>query len=337
MKISLAFFLFLFPFSKISFAENILAHPAVQIEPGSVSISGISSGAYMSVQMGVIYSGLIRGVGIVSGGIFSCAEGQELKALKTCMRSPSSIDPAHYKALAEKLEKEQKITNLANLSSQKVFLFGSPRDNVNHIQGLFKLKDFFLFWNTQDQIKTVTHVEAGHGFPTQNYGHACEKEMPPWINNCGYDTAGEILQHLYGPQVHPPAQASPQSIFRISQPKPAQGTPSFSMADEGILYIPAVCINKKSICRLHVVLHGCDQSTEVVQNDFVNHAGYNEWAETNHIVILYPQTKRSQLNPKGCWDWWGYTGDDYATNLGKQPRALKMMIDDLIQKGSVGF
>jgi len=39
-------------------------------------------------------------------------------------------------------------------------------------------------------------------------------------------------------------------------------------------------------------------------------SGYNELAEKNDIVILYPQAETSTLfpfNPKGCWDWWGYS------------------------------
>ena len=36
------------------------------------------------------------------------------------------------------------------------------------------------------------------------------------------------------------------------------------------------------------------------------HAGLNEWADTNHLVVLYPQTIATGPNPEGCWDFWGY-------------------------------
>ena len=52
--------------------------------------------------------------------------------------------------------------------------------------------------------------------------------------------------------------------------------------------------------------------------------------------MLYPQatswrrlTDPSGLtaNPDGCWDWWGYAGDDaYFTRDGKQMRAVRAMI-----------
>src|SRR4051812_26000126 len=31
-------------------------------------------------------------------------------------------------------------------------------------------------------------------------------------------------------------------------------------------------------------------------------------------------------NPKGCWDWWGYSGDAYLGRNGKQMRAVREMI-----------
>jgi hypothetical protein len=33
------------------------------------------------------------------------------------------------------------------------------------------------------------------------------------------------------------------------------------------------------------------------------------------------------LNPMGCWDFWGYTGDFFATNKGTQTSAIKAMVD----------
>jgi len=61
----------------------------------------------------------------------------------------------------------------------------------------------------------------------------------------------------------------------------------------------------------------------------VENTGYLEWAGANNIVILFPQAKANTFNPKGCWDFWGYTGVDYASNLGVQPHAIKKMVERL--------
>src|SRR4029453_1543643 len=41
---------------------------------GESSISGISSGAFMAVQFGFAWSSVIKGVGVVAGGPFYCAQ-----------------------------------------------------------------------------------------------------------------------------------------------------------------------------------------------------------------------------------------------------------------------
>jgi hypothetical protein len=92
---------------------------------------------------------------------------------------------------------------------------------------------------------------------------------------------------------------------------------------------------------VHVALHGCLQSRGDIGQDFVQHAGYNAWADANHIIVLYPQAHALALNaygvanPNACWDWWGYLDADptvhptYLLKTGKQISAIKRMIDRL--------
>ena len=67
-----------------------------------------------------------------------------------------------------------------------------------------------------------------------------------------------------------------------------------------------------------------------MHDDFVRDAGYNRWAATNAIVVLYPQATASAANPNRCWDFWGYTGADYRIQRGPQVRAVKGMVDRLL-------
>jgi hypothetical protein len=67
---------------------------------------------------------------------------------------------------------------------------------------------------------------------------------------------------------------------------------------------------------------------------FVERTGYNSWADTNHLIVLYPQTESSPflpLNPDACWDWWSDVDhlDSYVTKSGSQIRAIKAMLDRL--------
>ena len=108
------------------------------------------------------------------------------------------------------------------------------------------------------------------------------------------------------------------------------------LAARGYVYVPTGC-SASTRCRLHIAFHGCLQNEEAVGDAFYRHAGYNEWAEANDIVVLYPQAAAvierlagigiEWPNPQGCWDWWGFTGADFARRSGVQISAIEAMID----------
>ena len=96
-----------------------------------------------------------------------------------------------------------------------------------------------------------------------------------------------------------------------------------------------------SNCRLHVVFHGCEQDLNTKMNDitgelfndtYVRDTGYNGWAETNDLVILYPQADSNTLkeNENGCWDWWGYDGKNYAWQDGDQMATCHNMVNYIL-------
>ena len=65
------------------------------------------------------------------------------------------------------------------------------------------------------------------------------------------------------------------------------------------------------------MLSGAGQTPEKIGDAFAKHTGYLEWAASNETVMMFPQVKKVQkINPKGCWDFFGYTGKDYCTNEG---------------------
>ena len=95
---------------------------------------------------------------------------------------------------------------------------------------------------------------------------------------------------------------------------------SISMEKTAYVYIPSNCsiAPLSDSCQLHVVFHGCEMYLEArctgcntpnnqYNDTYARHAGYNQWAEPNNIVVLYPQADNSEVaptNPEGCWDWY---------------------------------
>jgi hypothetical protein len=99
------------------------------------------------------------------------------------------------------------------------------------------------------------------------------------------------------------------------------------------VFVPLDC-EQGGRCRVHVTLHGCKQDTGDIGRRFVDNTGYNAWADTNRLIVLYPQTKRSSYlpsNPQACRDWWSYIDheDSYVTKSGPQIKAIKAMLDAL--------
>jgi hypothetical protein len=293
--------------------------------------SGVSSGGYMAVQMQVAHSSRITGVGALAAGPYYCAQGSLWTASNYCMnpgwwtRVP---DLQTLKGHTERFAQEKKIDPTANLASARVWLFSGTQDRTVTPVVVEALHDFYRLYKANSVV--VLDKPAGHAMVTENAGGACDATEPPFINDCDYDAAGELLRHLLVSLSAPAAKAGGH-LVKFDQKAFAQGNAyAISMADEGYVYLPRACETER--CRIHVAFHGCRQGAEAVGERFVRDAGYNRWADTNRLVVLYPQAIARYwwvYNPRGCWDWWGYTGSHYATKEGAQIRAVLGMVDRL--------
>ena len=294
------------------------ALPAYGADPLQTSVSGLSSGAFMAVQIQVAYSNSIIGAGVVAGGPYYCAANNMLFATTTCMGKGTQIYPPLLTRAAQFFADVGLIDPLKNLSQRRIYVFSGTNDTVVLQPVVDATVEFFKEAGVKpDQLQYVNTMPAGHAVITPSYGNDCATNADPYISHCnvqskGYDQAEAILGHIYGalnPRVDTPAG----KILSFNQRTYASA--ATGMADTGFLYVPPVCSTTGANCKVHVAIHGCNQSAESVGNQFYTDTGYNNWADNNQLLVLYPQVNKSwlPLNPEGCWDWWGYTGPDYAT------------------------
>jgi len=309
---------------QIQAAENLKSY---NIDQSAITISGVSSGAFMANQMSVAYSQTFSGSASVAGGIYWCAQGKSDKAQGECMNSTGNIHPEVQIAEAQRLASTGEIDPLANLSRQRLYVFASAKDSVIKPPASDKLLEFEKKFIPENQIKYQTSLQSAHGFPTLNYGASCTFGFLPWLLKCNFDTAGEILDTMYG-NLHERGAMNEKNLFLFNQGEFGPvSTPLFATA---WIYVPTSCQNGDR-CKLHIALHGCQMNPDFIQDQFVKNAGYNEWAESNNIIVLYPQSaKLGQNNPYACWDWFGFTGPNYVTKSGAQMKILKAMIDRVI-------
>jgi poly(3-hydroxybutyrate) depolymerase len=290
--------------------------------PGRVTVSGISSGAYAAVQTHVALSSTISGAAAIAGGPYHCAEGNVMKALGRCISS----NDLHVAPLIEATRAAASagtIDHVASLADDRVWLFHSKADPVVSAAVTGALASFYAAFVSQEAIAFVDDIPVTHGWPTLDQGVACDVMGGDFINACDYDAAGALLQHLYGP-LSPPVDAREDGLQVLDQASVVPEGGSF--ADSGFAYVPEACSDDASKCRLHISFHGCRQGKEFSEDRFARLSGLNEWAESNRIVVLYPQVNKSMMNPQGCWDWWGYTGADYDQRNGKQVAGVAALI-----------
>ncbi|RRD56634.1 hypothetical protein EII20_10180 [Comamonadaceae bacterium OH2545_COT-014] len=299
--------------------------PSLRIDPAQTSVSGVSSGGYMAVQLHVAYSATFKkGAGVIAAGPFHCAQGAVAHALGRCMTNPSAIPVAQLVRATRDWSASGHLDATAHLASSRVYLFSGAQDSVVKPGVVQALRDYYLHFVPPAQLTYVNTVAAEHAMVTDDHGAACATKADPYINDCDYDLAGAILQHLYGP-LAPRNEGAPAG--QLTEFDQTGFTTGHAMGRSGWIYVPALCASGQQPCRLHVALHGCRQNTAAVGAQYARHAGYNRWADSNRLVVLYPQT--GDTAPNGCWDWWGYGSADYARQSAPQMQAIKAMVDQL--------
>ncbi len=300
--------------------------PALGADPARSTVSGVSSGGYMAVQLHVAHSSLFAsGVGVVAGGPFNCAEGSMLKALGRCLgRGEMPVEML----LAQTRERaaQGRIDPPAQLAASRIYLFAGAKDSVVDPSTSLALQRYYRALAPQADIVLKNDVPAEHAMVSDRHGEACDKRSAKAINNCGFDLAGALLAHLYGP-LQPRAEATPAASLREFDQREFGGG-AHGLADRGFVYLPAACTAKGApACRVHVVLHGCRQNEATLGSAFVQQSGYKEWAESNRLLLLFPQTSAAATN--GCWDWWGYATPDPVDREAPQLRGIAAMVKRL--------
>ena len=316
--------------------------PQLGIDRGKTSVSGLSAGAYMAGQIQVAHSKNVVGAGIVAGGPFGCAQSNTptklmptaaqnfTQALEGCMsdklRSSGIPDVPSLVSRAKDLAAKGEIEPLAGLTTDRVYLFSGGADQIVARSVVKSAKDFYLEVGVPEaNIKMDTPDNAGHAFLTVDTGTACGASAEPFVSDCDYDQAGAILNWIYD-GLAAPIKKTTGAFIRFDQSP--FGDRESGLSRTGIVYVPKSCSDQPG-CRLHIALHGCEQNLDKVGMTFVQGSGFARWADSNRLVVLFPQVSASLVNPKGCWDWWGYTGSKYLTKEAPQIVAIWEMVERL--------
>jgi hypothetical protein len=250
----------------------------------------------------------------------------------TAVGASLSIDLPRLQALANEAFQSGRIDPKSGLCGDRVFLIAGGKDDTvpgNVTKATKELYDWLLSTcnggaPVKPSLSDVAIIEMPHTMPVDGLvaGRNCVSGAP-YIADCDFSGGEHILKFLY-PAKAAAAQAnrlaSPDNLFRFNQYGIIGAfQPKWLMHQFGYIYVPEPCQHGMT-CSLHVAFHGCHQNEDQIndgsnnpsRNDlFAKDAGYNQFAERNNLVVLYPQVENTGVNPAGCWDWWGYNGPDF--------------------------
>jgi poly(3-hydroxybutyrate) depolymerase len=326
-------------------AHAVVPLPRLTVDPAQITVSGLSSGGFMANQLGIAYSSTFKGVGVFAGGPYMCAGHSHYTA---CMYN-ATISASMLATMQADIDAWSggAIDAKSNIVAQKVFLFVGTSDTTVGPNPMNALQAQYT--NNGVPASSLDYVKRGgtaHVFPTDFDAagdNACNTAASPYIANCGYDGAKAAFTKFYGalnPRNDAPAAGNYLEFDQTAF------TANPGMAATGWIYVPADCA-AGATCRLHVALHGCQQNAATIGDKFLKNTGYTRWADTNRIVVLFPQTRvdntsrataasGSLANPSGCWDWIGWYGGTFAQKAGTQMAAIKAMVDRVASGGGGG-
>ncbi|MEU1129780.1 PHB depolymerase family esterase [Streptomyces sp. NPDC005900] len=301
-------------------------------------VSGVSSGGYLADQLHVAHSAVFQGAGIFSAGAYDCAQGSLSTALYACMDTfMPRATPAQLEQRTRERAAAGRVDPVSNLSGDRVWLYHGGSDRtidrpVNDDLATYH-RDFGA------NVAYETSSMAGHAWVSPLGQVPCTSTASPYVNNCGDDPQLRMLTHLFGTAPHPATTAALDgTLIRFDQNlyAPGGGAATAGMGRDGFAYIPGACATGTGEpCRLMVALHGCRQTYGQIGDSFMRQAHLNEYADTNRMIVLYPQATTSPDNPRGCWNWWGYGGDTrYAEKGGRQISAILAMVRRLGAPGA---
>jgi poly(3-hydroxybutyrate) depolymerase len=325
-----------------SAAPAIVKLQRYQIDPAKIFVAGISSGGFAAVQMHVAHSATFKGAAIYAGGVYWCAGPDGAAgALANCGGETLPTNQASYNstlaASEAYLDAQSSLGTIdpaSNLRGQPVYLWSGTRDTVVNPLEMADLSAEYQHYGAN--VRFDNTFPAAHGWESPNGELPCGTLGSPYMVTCPangavYDSVKTWLTMFLG-RLNPRNNGKLSGTLSAFDQTEFGAASNVSMSSTGKIFVPKACAEGKT-CGFVLALHGCLQEASLIGNRWVGEAGINEWADTNRVVVVYPDTIASSApgptNPNACFDWWGYSNQydpNYALKNGAQMSVLYAMV-----------
>ncbi len=332
--------------------DSLGSLPRLRIPAQGITVSGISSGGAMAMQLHVAHSARIRGAGIFAAPAYACALSDTginsyyfnaNRAQTRCMENrPDPVPVQDLVARIGELAAARRIDPVAELRQSKAWLLTSPNDPrvlepaMKAVEAVYR-----ALIPLPDNVVLRDDIPVGHGWPTPaadsdpgDKVDECAATAPPYFNPCRFSATRAMLEFVLGRAAR--ESVAPGKLIKFDQrPFRTGGLVSRGLGEAGYLCLPE---RIDGDTRIHIVFHGCCQSIDELGNLFPIESEFVSLANAFNLVVLFPQAEATLFNPKGCWDWWGYSEPftfgsdasfDYPTQCGAQIRAVMRMVEQI--------
>jgi poly(3-hydroxybutyrate) depolymerase len=301
------------------------------VNPNTVTVAGVSSGGFMAVQLQVAYSRSIFGTAVFAGGTYFCAQ-DNLARWGTVCSTGSGVPVSSLVNFTNSEANAGQIDPVSNIAGKPIYMFSGLLDNVVEQPTMNALHQYYLSFTSNSLINYNNFTSAEHSWVTPDGVNACAVLAAPYMNFCGIDPEQTFLSMFYGPLNARHSVSLGGSLIQFNQNQfcPNSNCARIDMDSTAWVFVPQSCAQNQA-CRLVIALHGCLDAQQTVGLTFVERTGINEWADGNNIIVLYPQAIASTVpaNTAGCWDWWGYTGSNYALKSAPQMSAIMAEVNQI--------
>jgi poly(3-hydroxybutyrate) depolymerase len=323
-------------------APAVVSLQHYNVDPTKIFVAGISSGAFFAVQMDVAHSAVFKGAAIYAGGVYWCAgAGGAATALGNCGGETLPTNTASYNSTLVPseayLDQQSSLGTIdpeSNLKGQPVYLWSGTQDEVVNPLEMADLDSEYTHYGANVHFDNTFPAE--HGWESPDGQLSCGTLGSPYMIACAngngtYDSVHTWLSMFYA-HLAPRNNGALRGTLSPFDQTAFGASSNLSMAQTGMVYVPHDCA-QGATCGFILALHGCLQESSLIGNEWVSEAGINEWADSNDIIVLYPDTIASSApgptNPNACFDWWGYSNQydpNYALKGGLQMSAIYAMV-----------
>jgi hypothetical protein len=312
--------------------------PLDKLERERFTVSGLSSGAAMAVQLAVVHSARVSGVGIVSGPPYLCAQGFVTTATNDCLIIGRSAWRAGVDSLFEslfglslfdsgehdiavqdligdttRLARLGRIDPVTGIARLRVWEYRGSEDRVVGANASAAQATYFRHFGAR--VVQDTARATPHTMPTSDPAQgACDTGDTDFVSGCDFDAAGSLLRNLLDmPAVQPDTGDGQWYVLQQADFVPVASGAStdvtnrqearraIGLAKEARVFVPARCVAQR--CRIHVALHGCRQGMQDASyRAFTDGAGYVRWAGPLRLVLLFPRVEAIRPFERGMWD-----------------------------------